>query len=114
MPSSSSATGATSEGGSAARSEGAVGDNPFRSSWLGGGRDERLRPPGTGSYVTGKTDEPLRFLTIGQQLDKTVSRHGGREAAVFVAENLRLSWHDVKRRADEVAAGLLALGLRRG
>jgi fatty-acyl-CoA synthase len=91
-----------------------VVDNPFRSPWLAGGRDERVRPPGSLSYVQGATDEPLRFLTISQQLDKTVSRHGGREAAVFVAERLRLSWHDLKRRADEVGAGLLALGLRRG
>src|SRR4029078_4932523 len=54
------------------------------------------------------------FITLWQQLEKTVSRHGARDAAVFDAENLRLSWYDLKRRADELAAGLLALGLRRG
>jgi fatty-acyl-CoA synthase len=43
-----------------------------------------------------------------------VSRHGPRDAAVFDAEKLRLSWYDLKQRADEMAAGLLALGLRRG
>ena len=88
--------------------------NPFSSDWLAGGRDERLRPQGTLSYVSGSTDEPLRFITLSQQLDKTVSRHGPRDAAVFDAENLRLSWYDLKQRADEMAAGLLALGLRRG
>ena len=88
--------------------------NPFRSDWLAGGRDERLRPQGTLSYVSGSTDEPLRFITLSQQLDKTVSRHGPRDAAIFDAENLRLSWYDLKQRADEMAAGLLALGLRRG
>jgi len=91
-----------------------MGDNPFRSSWAAGGADDRLRPQGSLSYGSGSPAEPLRFLTIPQQLDKTVSRHGARDAAVFVAENLRLSWHDLKRRADDVAAGLLALGLRRG
>ena len=28
--------------------------NPFSSDWLGGGRDERLRPQGTLSYVAGR------------------------------------------------------------
>ena len=68
-----------------------MADNPFSSDWLAGGRDERLRPQGTLSYVSGSTDEPLRFITLSQQLDKTVSRHGPRDAAVFDAENLRLS-----------------------
>ncbi|MGZ5252202.1 MAG: AMP-binding protein, partial [Caldimonas sp.] len=88
--------------------------NPFRSDWLEGGRADGLKPHGTLSYVSGPTDEPLRFITVTQQLDKTVGRHGSRDAAIFDAENLRLSWYDLKRRADELAAGLLALGLRRG
>jgi fatty-acyl-CoA synthase len=88
--------------------------NPFSSDWLGGGRADRLRPHGSLSYVSGPTDEPLRFLTIAQQLDKTVSRHGSRDAAIFEAEGLRLTWYDLQRKADELAAGLLALGLRRG
>ena len=88
--------------------------NPFRSDWLAAGQDARLRPQGTQSYVAGATDEVLRFLTISQQLDKTVGRHGSRDAAIFEAENLRLTWYDLKAKADEMAAGLLALGLRRG
>ena len=88
--------------------------NPFRSDWLAAGQDDRLCPQGTQSYVAGTTDEVLRFLTIPQQLDKTVGRHGSRDAAVFEAEGLRLSWYDLKSQADDLAAGLLALGLRRG
>ncbi len=88
--------------------------NPFSSDWLAGGSDDRLRPQGTLSYVAGSTHTPLRFLTIPQQLDKTVSRHGSRDAAIFEAEGLRLTWYDLKRKADELAAGLLSLGLRRG
>src|SRR4029078_8329825 len=60
------------------------------------------------------TDEPLRFITLPQQLAKTVARHGARDAAIFEAENLRLSWYDLQRKADELAVGLLALYLRRG
>jgi fatty-acyl-CoA synthase len=88
--------------------------NPFRSDWLDGGASERLRPQGSLSYVSGSTDEPLRFITITQQLDKTVGRHGSRDAAIFEAEGVRLSWYDLKAKVDELAAGLLALGLRRG
>ncbi|HTJ05612.1 MAG TPA: AMP-binding protein [Caldimonas sp.] len=88
--------------------------NPFRSDWLDGGSSDELKPKGTLSYVSGTTDEPLRFITISQQLAKTVGRHGARDAAIFDAEGLRLSWYDLQRRTDEMAAGLLALGLRRG
>ena len=88
--------------------------NPFSSDWVGGGRADRLKPHGTLSYVSGPTDEPLRFLTISQQLAKTVSRHGARDAAIFDAEGVRLTWYDLQRKADELAVGLLALGLRRG
>jgi len=91
-----------------------MGANPFRSAWLDGGSADKLKPQGTLSYVSGTTDEPLRFITIQQQLAKTVGRHGARDAAIFDAENLRLSWYDLQRRTDEMAAGLLALGLRRG
>ena len=55
--------------------------NPFSSDWIGGGRADRLKPHGTLSYVSGPTDEPLRFLTISQQLAKTVLRHGSRDVA---------------------------------
>jgi fatty-acyl-CoA synthase len=88
--------------------------NPFRSDWIEGAAADRLKPPGALSYVCGPTDEPLRFITIAQQLDKTVSRHGPRDAAIFEAEGLRLTWYELKARADALAAGLLALGLRRG
>jgi fatty-acyl-CoA synthase len=91
-----------------------VAANPFRSEWLDGGSADKLKPQGTLSYVSGATDEPLRFVTLPQLLAKTVGRHGARDAAIFDAEKLRLSWYDVQRRADEMAAGLLALGLRRG
>jgi fatty-acyl-CoA synthase len=91
-----------------------VSANPFRSDWLDGGSADKLKPQGTLSYVSGSTDEVLRFITIQQQLAKTVGRHGARDAAIFDAEGLRLSWYDVQQRTDEMAAGLLALGLRRG
>ncbi|HZP93416.1 MAG TPA: AMP-binding protein [Burkholderiales bacterium] len=88
--------------------------NPFASDWLRAGGDDARRPRGGQSYVAGTTAEPLRFLTIPALLDRAVSRHGARDAAVFAPTGERLSWHDLKRGCDDVAAGLLALGVGRG
>ncbi|MFO1272260.1 MAG: AMP-binding protein [Rubrivivax sp.] len=88
--------------------------NAFSSDWLRGGADDRLKPPGTHSYVAGATNEPLRYLTVSQQLDKTVGRHGARPAAIFHGEKKTFSWYDLQREADDLAAALLALGVRRG
>ncbi len=92
-------------------------NNPFSSDFLRGssGEDERqLRPQGTVSYVAGTTDEPLKFMTIPQLLDRACSRSGGRPAAIFAADGMRLSWYDLRERSNDVAAGLLALGIGRG
>jgi fatty-acyl-CoA synthase len=88
--------------------------NPFSSGWVRGGADDRLRPQGTLSYVSGSSDDPLRFRTVSQALDKCVAAHGSRDAAIFAADGATLSWYDLQRRSDEVAAALLALGIRRG
>jgi fatty-acyl-CoA synthase len=91
-----------------------VSANPFASDWLRSVSDDRRRPQGGLSYVSGRTDDPLKFTTVDRLLDRAVARFGGREAAVFTATGQRLSWHDLRRAADDVAAGLLALGVQRG
>ncbi len=88
--------------------------NPFLSDWVKGGADHKLSPPGSLSFVAGPTDASLHFMTIPQLLDRTVARHGSRDAAVFVAQNQRLSWYDLQQQADNMAAALLAMGIRRG
>ncbi|HEY0879392.1 MAG TPA: AMP-binding protein [Zeimonas sp.] len=88
--------------------------NAFSSDWLRRDGADRRRPQGGLSYVVGETDEALRFTTIPTLLDEAVHRHGSRDAAVFVADGVRISWHDLRRRSDDVAAGLLALGIGRG
>ena len=65
--------------------------NPFSSDFLQGGTDDRLRPPGTLSYVAGPGDDPLKFMTIPQFLDRACARNGAGDAAVF-ANGLRLSF----------------------
>jgi fatty-acyl-CoA synthase len=95
--------------------------NPFTSDFLrgrsggdGAGDDGNLRPQGTLSRVAGTTGDPLKFMTIPQLLDRACARHGGRPGAIFAANDTRLSWYELRERADAVAAGLLALGIGRG
>jgi fatty-acyl-CoA synthase len=88
--------------------------NPFASDFLRADRDAGARPQRGLSYVAGATDVPLRFATLGALLDDTVAEHGARDAAVFAASGTRWSWYDLQRRADDVAASLLALGLQPG
>lgn len=73
-----------------------------------------LQPKDGRSYVAGDRAQPLLYATIPQILRQTVSRFGPREAAVFCAQGTRLSWYDLDRRVDALAAGFLALGLGRG
>lgn len=88
--------------------------NPFGSDFLRSGADDRLRPQGTLAYVAGVTDDPLKFMTIPQLLDRACARHGGRSAAIFATDGAALSWYDLRERSNDVAAGLLALGIGRG
>ena len=66
------------------------------------------------SQVRGDTTPPLIEETIGAMLDRAVSRWPQAEALVSVEQGIRWSFAEFRRRADDVAAGLLALGLRRG
>jgi fatty-acyl-CoA synthase len=91
-----------------------VDRNPFASAFLRGSADDRLRPQGGLSYVAGPTDDALKYMTIPRLLDRACARHGAADAAIFVGAQQRLSWYDLRQRADDVAAGLLALGVTRG
>ena len=89
-------------------------ENPFTSDWLGARPDDSRRPRGGMSYVMGVSGEPLRFMTVPAMLDRAVSKYGGSDAAIFAESQERISWSELKRRSDEIAAGLLALGVERG
>jgi fatty-acyl-CoA synthase len=88
--------------------------NPFASDWLRAGSTDVGRPEGGLSYVRGATDDPLKFMTIPALLDRAVLRYGAKDAVIYAPTRERLSWHDLKRRSDDVAAGLLAVGVKRG
>lgn len=72
------------------------------------------KPSGDTSYVKGPTNDPLLSLTIGQAFDATCRKLGIQDAAVFPDENLRLTFVNLKREVDALAAGLLASGLSPG
>ncbi|MEX2479988.1 MAG: AMP-binding protein [Gammaproteobacteria bacterium] len=66
------------------------------------------------SYVCGISDTPLLFLTVGQALDRAADRHPDREAIIVRHQDVHLSWTALRDAAEELAAGLLTLGLEPG
>ena len=66
------------------------------------------------SWVKGAAAPPLLETTIGQALDAAAAKWGEAEALVSAHQGLRWSWASLARRADAMAAGLLALGLGPG
>ncbi|MGR8918721.1 MAG: AMP-binding protein [Gammaproteobacteria bacterium] len=66
------------------------------------------------SYVSGTSDEPLQFVTIGDALERAAAAHGRRDAVVMRHQDVRMSYVELNAAVDELAAGLLALGLERG
>ncbi len=60
------------------------------------------------------TTTAVSGLTIGQVLRQTALQHPENDALVFSQSNLRLNYAQFDRRVDDVAKGLLAIGLTRG
>ena len=66
------------------------------------------------SYVHGAVDTPLLGETIGQNLDRTASRFPDTEALVVRSQGVRWTYRELVQKAEAFAAGLLALGVKRG
>lgn len=66
------------------------------------------------SYVHGSIGPSLVSETVGSMLDRAVERWPDREALVSRHQHIRWSWRELADRADRFAAGLVALGLRKG
>ncbi len=66
------------------------------------------------SHVKGATDGASSTRIISGLLADTAARHGDREAVVFREQGVRWSWRQFAAEVDRLAAGLHALGLRRG
>ena len=53
-------------------------------------------------------------LTIGELLDITVDRYPQHDALVYPHQELRYTYKEFQRRCNQVAKGLMALGIERG
>ncbi|XP_061701104.1 medium-chain acyl-CoA ligase ACSF2, mitochondrial-like isoform X1 [Syngnathoides biaculeatus] len=72
------------------------------------------RPSLTTSYVHGTSAVSLLSATVGQSLEAAARRWPQREAVVFLQDGVRKTFEAFQRDVDQVAAGLLAVGLQRG
>jgi fatty-acyl-CoA synthase len=66
------------------------------------------------SFVQGSGAVPLKYETIGQALDETARRFSNRDALIVPLQQVRWSYAELKHRVDQLAAGLLSLGLLPG
>src|SRR5215471_12460644 len=66
------------------------------------------------SYDHGVSDKKLIGATIGDFFDAQVEKFRDREALVVKHQNVRWTWGELARRVDDLAAGLMSLGLERG
>ena len=63
------------------------------------------------SYVHGHTGKPLVGLSVGAFLDEVAATHGQSDALVSFGQKIRWNYAQLKGFADQLASGLLALGL---
>ena len=56
----------------------------------------------------------LREWTLGQMLDHTVERFPDRDAVIYVDRDYRQTWREFAQTVDEMAKGLMGLGVQRG
>jgi len=56
----------------------------------------------------------IQRVTIGEVLDRTVSRFQSREALIDLPKNVRLNYQEFQKRVDSLAKGLIKLGLNKG
>ncbi|HYL07359.1 MAG TPA: AMP-binding protein [Candidatus Udaeobacter sp.] len=66
------------------------------------------------SYVHGASDKPLLGETIFQNLRRTATRFGDRDALVVPHQDYRASYSQLVEQCEEVARGLMARGVDKG
>uniref|UniRef100_A0A3Q0S3U1 Medium-chain acyl-CoA ligase ACSF2, mitochondrial n=1 Tax=Amphilophus citrinellus TaxID=61819 RepID=A0A3Q0S3U1_AMPCI len=71
-------------------------------------------PTLTTSYVHGTSSTSLLHMTVAEALQKSVERWPDREAMVFLQDGVRKTFAQFQHDVDQAAAGLLALGLKKG
>jgi fatty-acyl-CoA synthase len=69
---------------------------------------------GMPSYVSGISDEPLQYRSVGGVLSDAAQEWPESEALVVSHQSIRWTYRELDRRVTELARGLLAMGLRPG
>ena len=66
------------------------------------------------SYVNGTSTEPLMYKTIGQALDDAAAQWPDKQGVIVRHQEIRWTFAELNAAANEVAAGLVALGFKAG
>ena len=64
--------------------------------------------------IFGEKDNSLINMTLGDLLDRTASLYPDVDGVVYADRPFRLTYKEFKEKCDEVARGLLAIGVRKG
>ena len=71
-------------------------------------------PNDSKSYVHGGCDIPLMGLTVDQLFDATARAFADNVALIVRHQGIRWTYSELQARVDDMAAGLVALGLEPG
>lgn len=71
-------------------------------------------PKYTMSYVQGGLEPPLMGKTLGQCMDDMAEKKPDHDAFIFVEEGVRWTFSQFREQVDRLAAGFLAIGLKKG
>ena len=66
------------------------------------------------AYVSGVSDKPLLATTISQRLRSQAEKYSKNPCQVFYQHGITYTYEEFDQRVDEVAKGLIALGLEKG
>src|SRR5437868_1998068 len=66
------------------------------------------------SYASGTSAKPLLGATIGDLFDEMAARYPHNEALVVRYQNVRYTYAQLQQKVNQLARGLLRLGLRKG
>lgn len=66
------------------------------------------------SYMCGDATQALIYDTIGNVFDKTAEQFPDQEALIVCHQKIRWTYRELQQKVDELAVGLLALGIEPG
>jgi fatty-acyl-CoA synthase len=78
--------------------------------------EQTLNSPQTlkSSYFCNLGEQSLLYTDIGSHFDKTVEKHGDKLALVSSSQNIRYTYKAYQAAINDFAAGLLAIGIKKG